>query len=84
MVLSEVVFCMLCVLCMRWPVGMYFASLEAGMGSVMRFVGRAVQPAFPEGRLAGVAVVGPVRRPPERRYSSISDMETINDFIVLR
>jgi hypothetical protein len=54
------------------------------MGFVTKFVGRAVQPAFPEGRLAGVAVVGPVRRPPERRYSSISDIETINDFIVLR
>jgi hypothetical protein len=62
---------------------MYFASLEAGMGFVMRFVGRAMQPAFPEGRLVGVAILGPVRRPPERRYSSISGIESINVFIIL-
>jgi hypothetical protein len=53
------------------------------MGVVVEFVGKTVQLAFPEGRLAGVTVVGPVRRPPERRYSSISDSRTINDFIVL-
>jgi hypothetical protein len=53
------------------------------MGVLVEFVGRAVQLAFPEGRLAGVTVVGPVRRPPERRYSSISESRTINDFIVL-
>jgi hypothetical protein len=45
---------------------------------VGRFVGGAVQPAFPE----GVAVVGPVRRPPERRYSSISGIERINVLII--
>jgi hypothetical protein len=71
-------------MCTSGLLGTYFASLEAGIGFVGRFVGRAVQPAFPEGRLADVAMVGPVRRPPERRYSSISDIETINDFIVLR
>ena len=53
------------------------------MSDLEKFVGRAVQLAFPEGRLAGVTVVGPVRRPPERRYGSISDDSTINDFIVL-
>jgi hypothetical protein len=71
-------------MCRSRPLGTYFASFEAGIGFVVMFVGRAVQPAFPDGRLAGVAMVGPVRRPPERRYSSISDVETINDFIVLR
>jgi hypothetical protein len=50
---------------------------------VGRFVGGAVQPAFPEGRLVGVAMVGPVRRPPERRYSSIDDIKGINVFIIL-
>ena len=74
---------MLCMVCRRWPVGTCFASLEAGMGFVVEFVGRAVQLAFPEGRLAGVTVVGPVRRPPERGYSSISKIGTIKDFIVL-
>ena len=83
MVLFEGVSCMLCVMYRRWPVGTYFASFEAGMSFVVMFVGRTVQPAFPEGRLAGVAMVGPVRRPPERRYSSTSDIGTINDFIVL-
>jgi hypothetical protein len=53
------------------------------MGVLVEFVGRAVQLAFPKGRLAGVTVVGPVGRPPERRYGSISDSRTINDFIVL-
>jgi hypothetical protein len=28
--LFEVVCCMLCMVCRRWPVGTYFASLEAG------------------------------------------------------
>jgi len=74
---------MLCMVCRRWPVGTCFASLDAVMSDLEEFVGRAVQLAFPEGRLAGVIVVGPVRRPPERRYSSISDNRTINDFIVL-
>ena len=74
---------MLCMVCRRWPVGTYFTSLEAGMVFVMGFVGRTMQPAFPEDRLAGVTVVGPVRRPPERRYSSISEIGTIKDFIVL-
>jgi hypothetical protein len=55
----------------------------AGMGVLVEFVGRTLQLAFPKGRLAGVTVVGPVRRPPERRYGSISDDSTINDFIVL-
>jgi hypothetical protein len=50
---------------------------------VGRFVGGAVQPAFPEGRLADVAMVGPVRRPPERGYSSISGIEITNVFIIL-
>jgi hypothetical protein len=64
------------------------------MDVLVEFVGGTLQLAFPEGRLAGVTVVGPVRlagvtvvgpvrRPPERRYSSISDSRTINDFIVL-
>jgi hypothetical protein len=53
------------------------------MSFVVMFVGRTQQPAFPDGRLAGVAVVGPVGRPPERRYSSTSDIGTINEFIVL-
>ena len=83
MVLFEGVSCILCVMYGGGPVGTYIASLEAGMSFVVMFVGRAMQQAFPEGRLTGVAVVGPVRRPPERRYSSISDIETINDFIVL-
>ena len=74
---------MLCMVCRRWPVGACFASLDAGMGVWVEFVGRTVQLAFPEGRLADVIVVGPVRRPPERRYDSISDSRTINDFIVL-
>jgi hypothetical protein len=69
--------------CRRWPVGTYSTSLEAGMVFVMGFVGRTVQPAFPEGRLVGVAMVGPVRRPPERRYSSIDDIKIINVFIDL-
>ena len=69
--------------CRGWPVGTCFASHDAGMDVLVGFVGEAVQLAFPEGRLAGVIVVGPVRRPPERRYSSISESRTINDFIVL-
>ena len=56
--------------CRGWPVGTCFASLDAGMDVLVGFVGEAVQLAFPEGRLAGVIVVGPVRRPPERRYST--------------
>ena len=48
-----------------------------------RFVGGTVQPAFPEGRLADIAMVGPVRRPPERRYSSIDGIKRINVFIIL-
>ena len=75
--------CMLCVMCMRWPIGVYFASLEAGMSFVMRFVGWAMQPAFPEGRLVDVAVVGPVRRPPEIRYRSIDGIKRINVYIIL-
>ena len=74
---------MLCMVCRRWPVGTYFASLDAGMGVLVEFVGGTMQLASPKGRLAGVTVVGPVRRPPERRYSSISESRTINDFIVL-
>ena len=81
--LFEIVCCVLCVVCRRWPVGTCFTSLDAGMGVLVEFVGDAVQLAFPEGRLADVNVVGPVRRPPERRYGSISDSSTINDFIVL-
>ena len=81
--LFEAVCCMLYMLCGRWSVGMCFASLEAGMGFVTRFVGGAMQPTFPEGRLVGVAVVGPVRRPPERGYSSIDDIKRINVFIIL-
>ena len=69
--------------CRGWPVGTCFASLGAGMDVLVGFVGEAVQLAFPEGRLAGVIVVGPVRRPPERRYSSISGIERIKIFIVL-
>ena len=69
--------------CRGWPVGTCFASLDAGMDVLVGFVGEAVQLAFPGGRLVGVIVVGPVRRPPERRYSSISESRTINDFIVL-
>ena len=57
--------------------------LGVRVGLVGRFVGGAVQPAFPEGRLVGVAMVGPVRRPPERRYSSIDDIKRINVFIDL-
>ena len=81
--LFEGVSCMLCVMYGRWLVGTYFASFDAGMSFVVMFVGRTQQPAFPEGRLAGMAVVGPVGRPPERRYSSTSDIGTINEFIVL-
>ena len=82
--LFEAVCCMLYMLCGRWSVGMCFASsLEAGVGFVTRFVGGAMQPTFPEGRLVGVAVVGPVRRPPERGYSSISGIERIKILIVL-
>ena len=58
-----------------------FLGVRVGLGG--RFVGGAVHPAFPEGRLVSVAVVGPVRRPPERRYSSISGIERIKIFIVL-
>ena len=83
MVLFKGVSCMLCVMYRRGPLGTYFASLEAGMSFVVMFVGGTMQLAFPKGRLAGVTVVGPVRRPPERRYGSISDSSTINDFIVL-
>ena len=79
----EVVCCVLCMVCRGWPVGTCFASLDAGMDVCGEVCWGAVQLAFPEGRLAGVTVVGPVRRPPERRYSSIDDIRTINDFIVL-
>jgi hypothetical protein len=48
-----------------------------------RFIGGTVQPVFTEGRLVGVTMVGPVRRPPERRYSSIDDIKRINVFIIL-
>ena len=81
--LIGVVCCILCMVCGGRPFGKYFASLDAGMGVLVGFVGEAVQLAFPEGRLADVNVVGPVRRPPERRYSSIIESRTINDFIVL-
>ena len=83
MCLFEIVCCVLCMVCRRWPVGTYFASLDAGMDVLMEFVGGTVQLASPKGRLAGVTVVGPVRRPPERRYGSISESSTINEFIVL-
>ena len=51
-----------------------FLGVRVGL---VGFVGGAVHPAFPEDRLVSVAVVGPVRRPPERRYSSISGIERI-------
>ena len=48
-----------------------------------RFVGGAVQPAFPEGRMVGVAMVGPVGRPSERRYRRTSGIKRINVLIIL-
>ena len=81
--LFEDVICILCVLYTYGLFWAYFAFRGARIVSAEEFVGGAVQPAFPEGRLVSVAVVGPVRRPPERRYGSISDSRTINDFIVL-
>ena len=57
--------------------------LGARIGFVGRFVGGTVQPAFPEGRLVVIVMVGPVRRPPERRYSSIIGIERIKVFITL-
>ena len=41
--LFEAVCCMLYMLCGRWSVGMCFASLEAEMGFVTRYVGGAMR-----------------------------------------
>ena len=83
MVLFKGVSCILCVMYRRGPLGTYFASLEAGMSFVVMSVGGTMQLAFPEGKLAGVTVVGHVRRPPERRYSSIDGVKRVNVFIDL-
>ena len=65
-VLFEDVICMLCVLCTCGLLWAYFAFLGARKVSLGEFVGRAVQPTVPEGRLAGVAMMGPVGLPSER------------------
>ena len=59
--------CMLCVCCVRTGI---FGRISRPSGQarivfVGEFVGRAVQPTLPEGRLAGVAMMGTVRRPSE-------------------
>ena len=64
--LFEDVVCMLCVLYTCGPLWTYFASVGARIVFVGEFVGDAVQPTVPEGRLAGVAMMGPVRRPPKK------------------
>ena len=64
--LFEDVICMLCVLYTCGLLWTYVAFLGARIVSVGEFVGRAVQPTVPEGRLAGVAVMGPVRLPSKR------------------
>ena len=66
-VLFEGVICMVCVLCTCGLLWACFEFLGARKVSVGEFVGGAVQPTVPEGRLAGVAVMGPVRLPSKRR-----------------
>ena len=81
--LFEDVICILCVLYTYVLLRACFVFLGARRISVREFVGGTVQPAFPEGRLVVVIMVGPVRRPPERRYSSNDDIKRINVFIML-
>ena len=54
---------MFCVLYACGPLWTYFASLGARIVFMGEFVGGAVQSTVPEGRLAGIAMMGPVRRP---------------------
>ena len=65
--LFEDVICILCVLYTCGLLWACFVFLGTRGISVREFVGGAVQPTVPEGRLAGVAVMGPVRLPSKRR-----------------
>ena len=74
---------MLCVAYTFGLLGECFVFPGAGIFSVRGFVGGAMQSAVPGDKLAGIALMGPVGLPSKRGYSSISDIRTINDFIVL-
>ena len=77
---------MICILCVRIRMGFLgrvSCSPEQRIFSVREFVGGAMQSTVPGDRLAGIALMGPVGLPSKRGYSSISDIRTINDFIVL-
>ena len=81
--LFEDVICALCVLYtyeLLWACFVFFWTKGI---SVREFVGGAMQTAVPKGGLGDVAMVGPVGRPPEMRYSSINGIEIINVFIIL-
>ena len=81
--LLEDVICILCVLytCgLLWACFMFIGTRRI---SVREFVEGAKQPTVPEDRLADIALMGPVGLPSKKRYSSISDSETIKGFIVL-
>ena len=81
--LFKAVSCILCVLYTYGFLWACFVFLGTKKVSVREFVGGAMQPTVPEDRLAGIALMGPVGLPSKRGYSSISDIRTINDFIVL-
>ena len=74
---------MLCVAYTFGLLGECFVFPGAGIFSVRGFVGGAMQSTVPGDKLAGRALMGPVGLPSKRGYSSISDIRTINDFIVL-
>ena len=57
---------MLCVLYMYGLLWACFVILGARIVSVREFVGGAMQPSVPEDRLAGIALMGPVRLPSKR------------------
>ena len=77
---------MICILCVTYTYGLLgacFVFPGAKIVSVREFVGGAMQSTVPEDKLAGIALMGHVGLPSKRGYRSISDIRTINDFIVL-
>ena len=64
--LFEDVICILCVLYMYGLLWACFVILGARIVSVREYIGGAMQPSVPKDRLAGMALMGPVRLPSKR------------------